>query len=103
MKQIKTIDIHGKSWFDRANGNSYFSAIVIVNYGMEDERVIKLPFQYGYGDSYVQAATIALHTVGMDNEVSGLNLSRYCKEHNIILRKSMHENCTKKDVKSFVA
>lgn len=50
--QIKTIDVNCKEWFDKVNGNSYFSGEVIVNAGKNTERTIKLPFQYGYGDFY---------------------------------------------------
>ena len=48
---IKTIDIQAKEWFDKVNGNSYFAALVTVNFGMSDEKTIKVPYQYGYGDS----------------------------------------------------
>jgi len=38
------ITIQTKEWFDRINGNSYFSADVFL--GMD--LIMKLPFQYGY-------------------------------------------------------
>lgn len=47
---VKTIDINVKEWFDKIYGNSYFAAIVTVNYGLEDSREIKIPFEYGYGE-----------------------------------------------------
>jgi len=49
--QVKTIDVNGKHWFDRVNGNSYFSAEVVTNYGQADAQTFVLPFQYGYGDA----------------------------------------------------
>lgn len=49
---IKTIDVQAKEWFDRINGNSYFSAVITINYGMESEQELKVPFQYGSGDHY---------------------------------------------------
>ena len=52
LKQLKTIDIKAKEWSDKINGNSYFSSDVTLNYGMDSQEVIKLPFQYGYGDQY---------------------------------------------------
>ena len=52
LKQLKTIDIEAKEWRDKIYGNSYFSSDVTLNYGMNNEKVIKLPFQYGYGDQY---------------------------------------------------
>ena len=51
--KIKTIDINALEWFDKVNGNSYFSAIVTLNYGMKNAKVLKLPFEYGYGDHYI--------------------------------------------------
>ena len=53
LSQLKTIDINAKQWRDKINGNSYFSSDVTLNYGMKNEKVIKLPFQYGYGNAYV--------------------------------------------------
>nr|DAI89555.1 MAG TPA: hypothetical protein [Caudoviricetes sp.] len=50
--QIKTIDVNCKEWFDKVNGNSYFAGEIIVNAGKKNETIIKLPFQYGYGDHY---------------------------------------------------
>jgi hypothetical protein len=52
INSIKTIDVSCKEWFDKVNGNSYFSAQVTLNHGMEDEVTYKIPFQYGYGDQY---------------------------------------------------
>lgn len=40
----KMITIKTLEWFDRVNGNSYFSADVFLN----TDLIMKLPFQYGY-------------------------------------------------------
>ena len=53
LKELKTIDIVAKQWRDVINGNSYFSSKVILNYGMNDEKLIELPFQYGYEEAYL--------------------------------------------------
>ena len=39
------ITVQTKEWFDRVNGNTYFSAEVFL--GMD--KIMSLPFQYGYG------------------------------------------------------
>jgi len=39
------ITIETKEWFDKVNGNTYFSAEVFL--GMD--KILSLPFQYGYG------------------------------------------------------
>jgi hypothetical protein len=49
---MKTLDINSREWFDKINGNSYFSAEIVINYGTPSERKYFLPFQYGYGDHY---------------------------------------------------
>ena len=43
---MKTIDIIAKEWFDKINGNSYFSAIIIIDYKMKTEQTIKLQTLY---------------------------------------------------------
>ena len=47
LSELKTIDIVAKQWRDTINGNSYFSSKVTLNYGMNNEKIIELPFQYG--------------------------------------------------------
>lgn len=98
---IKTIDIHAKEWFDRVNGNSYFSAIINLNYGLKDCKTIGLPYQYGYGSQYIQES---LHVLQTENYIpcsDVYSLSRYCDENSIILRTFKKEKCLKREVKSF--
>ena len=47
-KDIKTIDVITKKWFDKVNGNSYFAQKIIINKHRNNEVVIYNPFQYGY-------------------------------------------------------
>jgi hypothetical protein len=100
MKTIKTIDVNAKEWFDKVNGNSYFAATITINYGMDDEETINLPFQYGYGDHYRDMAFEELKKAGYfanvpDNE----SYWRVYKENNIIARHSKQENCKKRDLR----
>ena len=62
LKDLKTIDINAKEWSDSENGNSYFSSKVTLNYGLHNEKSMKLPFQYGYEDAYIDQS---LYQVGM--------------------------------------
>ena len=101
--KIKTIDITAKEWFDKVNGNSYFSATITLNYGMEDSVNLLMPFQYGYGDHYVDMANEALMKAGYIPEEKRANGSRpplwqYCKDNKIILRAFKKENCKKKEL-----
>jgi len=99
--ETKTIDINAKEWFDKANGNSYFSALVTVNYGMDDEKTLKIPFQYGYGNQYEWEAQ---STLAKEYELpDSIAMSRYCRENGIILRSNKEKNCRKRDCKEFVA
>lgn len=96
--KVKTIDIQAKEWFDRINGNSYFSATVTINFGMKGEKSFDLPFQYGYSDQYIQEATNELNKLGIieTGEITGL--WQYCRDNKIILRTSKKENCLKREL-----
>lgn len=101
--KIKTIDITAKEWFDKINGNSYFSALIDINYGLKGAYTIKLPFQYGYGDHYIDMAKAELNKLGLINiEKYGNGMSQalwsYCKDNKIILRTVKHENCLKREL-----
>lgn len=60
QNSIKTLDINARSWFDKINGNSYFSGQIVINYGLENEKRFFMPFQYGYGDQYIWEALSTL-------------------------------------------
>jgi len=102
--KIKTLDITAKEWFDKVNGNSYFSCTVTVNYGMKGEQTIKLPFQYGYGDLFRHKAFEALQDHKL---IPGQNNTTapwcYYDDNNIIARHTKYENCLKRDLKALVS
>ena len=103
---MKTIDINAKEWFDKVNGNSYFSARVTLDFGTDTQETFTLPFQYGYGDHYIDMANKALHEKGFIDDPEHENgsrtpLWRYCSENNIILRTYKKENCLKREVVAF--
>lgn len=101
---IKTIDINAKEWFDKVNGNSYFSAYISLNYGMEYQQNICLPFQYGYGDHYKDMAMKELVKLDLIKDAEQYThggtepMWKYCERNKIILRTSKQSNCLKKDV-----
>lgn len=104
--KLKTIDVTAKEWFDRTYGNSYFSAVITLNYGMEDQKIIHLPFQYGYGDHYMDMAQQELANLGYTKpekySYGGIEqLPSYCRERKIILRRQKIENCKQKEVIQF--
>lgn len=92
---IKTIDINAWEWFDKVNGNSYFSAEVILNFGYEDQVNLKIPFQYGYGDHYVYMGFKEIEKfIGFKIESN----YDFVKNNKIILRTHKTENCRKRDL-----
>ena len=48
MRKIQSITIIATEWLDKVNGNSYFSAEVLVD-GL---RSLHIPFTYGYDNHY---------------------------------------------------
>ncbi len=58
---IERIEVQGREWFDKANGNSYCSAQVLVNDGL----ALVVPFQYGYGSAFEQYAGEELDRLGI--------------------------------------
>lgn len=95
--KVKTIDIQAKEWFDKVNGNSYFSGIVTVNYGLKDALTFKMPFQYGYGGQSKQEALKILK----ENNLIESSYTADLREAGIVLRSNMHKNCLKRDVVAY--
>ncbi len=94
---IKTLDIHGKEWFDRINGNSYHSVRVIINYGTPTQKTLVGSFRYGYGNSYEQTAgELLADEVGESKYI--YPLWSWCNDRNIVLRSDIQRKCLKRDV-----
>jgi hypothetical protein len=91
---IKTIDIYGKEWFDKVNGNSYFSAEIIVNYCIESEERFQVPFSYGYGDMYIFDSLRVLKNAGIIETDCNYTL----RQSGIILRTFKQRNCKKREL-----
>ena len=107
--EVKTIDVNAKEWFDKANGNSYFSGTITLNFGLDREdndieyKRFDMPFQYGYGDHYVDMANQQLIKEGIFNVKRHENgsyghLRIYCEENDIILRTNIQTGCKKREL-----
>lgn len=92
--KVNTIDINAKQWFDKINGNSYFSGSVSVNYGTPDAQTFELPFQYGYGDSYIYAGIKKLNELGLISTERTHEL----RESGVIVRNYIQRNCKKREL-----
>lgn len=98
--KIKTIDVQAKEWRDRVNGNSYFSALVVLNYGMRTEKRFRLPFQYGYGNHYEYMAFQKLKKEGYIKGEDTCPSLAY-RDAGIIYRASIQEGCKQRDTKQW--
>lgn len=96
--QIKTIDLNARTWFDKVNGNSYFSVLIMLDFGLESEKEIYLPMQYGYGEQYEAEAVKELKREGYLSECKTW-LREYCNDNNIVLRVNHRKNCLKRELK----
>lgn len=56
----RQIVVMGRRWFNKTWGNTYFSVAVYVN----GEFIAKVPYEYGYGDQYMQRAVQLLIDAG---------------------------------------
>ena len=103
---MKTIDITALEWFDKVNGNSYFAATVTLDFGTDQAQSFKLPYQYGYGDHYIDMAKKELDQKGLLPNLEhyshggSQSLWRYCKENGIILRTVKYTKCKKAELKN---
>ena len=87
--KIKTVDINAREWFDKRNGNSYFSCNVTINYGMKTEKSFYMPMQYGYDDHYRDMAFKELQRRNyIPAQKSNISYWRYFQENKIIARYS---------------
>lgn len=95
---MKTIDLIAKQWFDKVNGNSYFSAQITIDFGTDKEKTFFMPFQYGYGSHYEYEAKNLLTEFNLISANYSQGLYSYCKDNGIILRSTKHEKCKKREV-----
>ena len=99
MQYNHILEINAKEWLDKVNGNSYFSAVAVL----DDVVVAVLPFQYGYGDHYIDMAFADMQASGAltnDHNLCGHAriVGRYCEENKIKLITNKQEGCLKRDL-----
>lgn len=58
--ELSSIFIEGRLWFDKVNGNTYFSNRIWINGSV----VYEMPMEYGYDEQYVHRAIAYLHERG---------------------------------------
>ena len=100
MEKLQTVDLQVKRWWDKVNGNSYFSARMILNYGMETEKTFFIPFQYGYGNFPEQKALELLKEKGYANS-EHYSMWKFTESEKVIYRFTDHGFTLQKEVKHF--
>ena len=93
---LKTVQIIGKKWFDRVNGNTYNSVVVTVNHGLKSEFSFSLPITYGYGEYYVQRTIEFLVSIGAVE--SYYHFHRMKLDGKIYVLSHCIDNCKKSEV-----
>ncbi len=98
-RDIKTIDVQAKEWFDKANGNSYFSTEITINLGLKNQVELEIPFTYGYDDYYRQEAfELIKEELNCFKAVKTLSYWRAYAKYNIITRHNIKTNCLKREL-----
>lgn len=100
---IKTIKLETKFWFDTIYGNSYFSSRIKVN----DDIVIYIPFQYGYGSHDETTAFKELQKQGIipqqddlasywqyyrDNNIEYTRVKKQCRKTQVVMFAKKQQN-----------
>ena len=93
--KIKTIDSNTKTWFDKANGNTYFSTRIVLNYGMKSQKEFKIPFEYGYSSFDFETTKFLVKEKLLPEN---LKYPQYLRDAGIIFRQFTKEGCKKKEV-----
>jgi hypothetical protein len=55
-RKMRTVTVIGRRWFDRPNGNTYHTAVVLV----DGKLLVKTQPTYGYWDEYESTAAECL-------------------------------------------
>jgi len=83
--KIKSIKVSVMEYFDKTYGNSYFSATAVINFENKNQKIYKIPFQYGCGDHY---QTVVFEKIKKEMGVKCddyTSMGRYCDDNKIVL------------------
>ncbi len=100
QKKIRSITIIGRRWFEKTNGNTYFSAIGLIN----GEVVVSIDFSYGYGSQYeseiIRKMKDAKLLPGIEEYASGGSQSgwSYCDKNSIAYYSTVSDVAKRKDL-----
>lgn len=66
----ENITCYGRHWWDRINGNTYFSARIVIPTA-SGHRWVAVPFQYGYGSQWEWECRHVLARMGFEGMADG--------------------------------
>lgn len=101
MKQTTIINLTIGQWFDRTYGNTYTGGKMLVCFDDGSSESINIPFQYGYGQYWNQAALERYLEVveGRRRDRSDPPyLTSYCRHRNIAVYSHVMEGMKKRDL-----
>ena len=98
-KKIVSIEVVGRRWFERTNGNTYHSVVV----GINGEIIGATDYAYGYESHYKQTATEIIERethLKMEQYDNGgqQRLWQFCQDHGINLFDQVIDVERKKDL-----
>lgn len=98
-QKTNKIIIIAKEWYDRINGNYYFSVWIEL-----ENTILFIPFDNGYNDAYLYASIEKLQKSNVipSSIKTTYDFRNYCKDNNIVLYTSLQKNCLKKELKHLV-
>lgn len=97
---MDNITIIGKRWFDKINGNTYFSSVGLI----DGEPKVAIKFEYGYGNQFEWDTFAELEKQGFINDVEHYknggseSLWRYCGRKGLKYYTSASDVNRKKDL-----
>lgn len=98
-KDIKTINVITKTWFDKVNGNTYFAQRITVNFGRKNETVIINPFQYGYSSYDYFAKKRVMEALNLKTDLNkSYDLCGYSSNSKIRFNNDVFIKCKKRDL-----
>ena len=95
---ITHINVVSSKYWDKPNGNTYFSSLISVWTLDGEQHTLKVPFTYGHR-SYIEYSCFnrikeVFTSVATDSD----DFKHYCREHGIKLDMRLVENCKYKDL-----
>ena len=97
--EIIAINLQGKEWFDKVNGNSYWSARATLTDSNHNTHTLPIEYQYGYGSFYIQRATEILRELRyLDEQGEGYRSGYWSSGRRVVWSESIQTGCKKRDM-----